>query len=58
MFGGLKKGILTGDNKSEKKSSTTKTVAAKKQPVTTKTSGEKISKLKTWVKKAVNCCIE
>ncbi len=58
MFWGLNMGILTGDNTSEKKSSTTKTVAAKKQPVTTKTSGEKISKLKTWVKKAVNCCIE
>lgn len=61
MFWGLNMGLLTGDskeNKSEKKSS--KQVKAeeniKSQPVTQDKG--KMSKLKSWVKNAVNCCIE
>ena len=57
MFWGLNMGMLTGDakptEKSTKKSSETKTTTAP-----AKAKSGKVSKLKNWVKNAVNCCIE
>ena len=49
----------TTAKKSTSKSKTTKkTASAKTSPAPTKTDGGKVSKLKAWVKNAVNCCIE
>ena len=61
MFWGLNMGLLTGDskkNKSEKKSS--KQVKAEENVKTQHVTQDKgkMSKLKSWVKNAVNCCIE
>ena len=56
MFWGLNMGMLTGDakqTKTDKKSAKAKSAPA---PVAKNTS--KVSKLKSWVKNAVNCCIE
>lgn len=56
MFWGLNMGLLTGDAKevknTKKSEKQTKTVAAASKD------GGKVSKLKSWVKNAVNCCIE
>ncbi len=60
MFWGLNMGILTGENttkKTDKKTAVSR-AAATKSETTAKTSNGKISKLKSWVKNAVNCCIE
>lgn len=56
MFWGLNMGMLTGDAKASK--TTKKSAPAKTTPAPTKTDGGKVSKLKAWVKNAVNCCIE
>ena len=56
MFWGLNMGMLTGDAKESK--TTKKSAPAKTTPAPTKTDGGKVSKLKAWVKNAVNCCIE
>ena len=56
MFWGLNMGMLTGDVQESK--TTKKSAPAKTTPAPTKTDGGKVSKLKAWVKNAVNCCIE
>ena len=60
MFWGLNMGMLTGDKKDVKTSK--KVAPAKAAPITTPVakSEEKgsMSKLKSWVRNAVNCCIE
>ena len=60
MFWGLNMGMLTGDKKDVKTSK--KVAPAKAAPIATPVakSEEKgsMSKLKSWVRKAVNCCIE
>ena len=60
MFWGLNMGMLTGEKKDVKPAK--KVVAAKVEPAPV-TKEEKVgkggmSKLKSWVKNAVNCCIE
>ena len=60
MFWGLNMGMLTGEKKDVKPAK--KVVAAKAEPAPV-TKEEKVgkggmSKLKSWVKNAVNCCIE
>lgn len=60
MFWGLNMGMLTGekkDDKSVKKSAPVKAVEAQ-APVAKEASKGGMSKLKSWVKSAVNCCIE
>ena len=57
MFWGLNMGMLTGDAKPETKTAK-KSANTKSSPAPTKTDGGKVSKLKAWVKNAVNCCIE
>ncbi|MBP3397594.1 MAG: hypothetical protein J6K82_01555 [Alphaproteobacteria bacterium] len=64
MFWGLNMGLLTGEKKDEKTSK--KSVPAKNKDVQIATpiaksqekGSGKVSKLKNWVKNAVNCCIE
>ena len=60
MFWGLNMGMLTGDKKDVKTSK--KVAPAKAAPIATPVakSEEKgsMSKLKSWVRNAVNCCIE
>ncbi|MDW2958987.1 MAG: hypothetical protein R8M37_04260 [Alphaproteobacteria bacterium] len=56
MFWGLNMGLLTGENKESKSSKKSVPTKTKDTPVA-KDSG-KVSKLKSWVKNAVNCCIE
>jgi hypothetical protein len=50
-------GMLTGEKKTktEKKAKAEKAAPA---PTATKKDTGKVSKLKAWVKNAVNCCIE
>ena len=57
MFWGLNMGMLTGEKKTktEKKAKAEKAAPA---PTATKKDTGKVSKLKAWVKNAVNCCIE
>lgn len=57
MFWGLNMGMLTGEKKTktEKKAKAEKVAPA---PTATKKDTGKVSKLKAWVKNAVNCCIE
>ena len=57
MFWGLNMGMLTGDAKTTTKP-VKKSVTAKSSPAPAKSDGGKVSKLKSWVKNAVNCCIE
>ena len=60
MFWGLNMGMLTGDKKDTKKEKPSKKVTETQSTATTtpapKSGG--IGKLKSWVKNAVNCCIE
>lgn len=62
MFWGLNMGMLTGDKKDVKTSK--KVAPAKATPIATpvvkseEKGAGKVSKLKNWVKNAVNCCIE
>ena len=56
MFWGLNMGMLTGDAKTTKP--VKKSVGAKTSPAPANSDGGKVSKLKAWVKNAVNCCIE
>lgn len=59
MFWGLNMGMLTGDANETKANKKTKSVATKLAPTPKKTENNtKVSKLKSWVKNAVNCCIE
>jgi len=60
MFWGLNMGLLTGDEKSAKstKKSVKQAKAAAPVSVPVTKDGGKVSKLKSWVKNAVNCCIE
>lgn len=60
IFWGLNMGMLTGDKKDTKKEKPSKKVT-ETQPTATTTPAPKsggIGKLKSWVKNAVNCCIE
>ena len=57
MFWGLNMGMLTGEAKTTAKP-VKKSVGAKSSPAPAKSDGGKVSKLKSWVKNAVNCCIE
>ena len=60
MFWGLNMGMLTGEKKVEKtakKSEPVKTVEKAAESPKVETKGG-MSKLKSWVKNAVNCCIE
>ena len=59
MFWGLNMGLLTGekkDTKSAKKPAKQINAVAAEAPEVK--GGSKVSKLKSWVKNAVNCCIE
>ena len=60
MFWGLNMGMLTGDKKDVKVSK--KSVAVKETivaaPVAKSEEKGGMSKLKSWVRNAVNCCIE
>ena len=61
MFWGLNMGILTGEQGEKKESKPEKKVAAPAKvevPVAKAETKGGISKLKSWVKNAVNCCIE
>lgn len=59
MFWGLNMGMLTGDANETKANKKTKSVATNLAPAPKKTENNtKVSKLKSWVKNAVNCCIE
>ena len=59
MFWGLNMGMLTGDANETKANKKTKSVATNLAPTPKKTENNtKVSKLKSWVKNAVNCCIE
>ena len=56
MFWGLNMGLLTGDKNDAK--ATKKSAPAKAAEVKAEKDSGKVSKLKSWVKNAVNCCIE
>ena len=56
MFWGLNMGLLTGDKKDAKAAK--KSAPAKAAEVKAEKDSGKVSKLKSWVKNAVNCCIE
>ena len=56
MFWGLNMGLLTGDKNDAK--ATKKSAPAKAAEVKAEKDLGKVSKLKSWVKNAVNCCIE
>ena len=56
MFWGLNMGLLTGDAKNAKPAK--KTAPAKAVEAKADKDSGKVSKLKSWVKSAVNCCIE
>ena len=56
MFWGLNMGMLTGDAKPAKTDK--KSAKAKSAPAPVAKNTSKVSKLKSWVKNAVNCCIE
>ena len=59
MFWGLNMGMLTGDVNETKANKKTKSVATNLAPAPKKAENNtKVSKLKNWVKNAVNCCIE
>jgi hypothetical protein len=59
MFWGLNMGMLTGDANETKANKKTKSVATNLAPAPKKAENNtKVSKLKNWVKNAVNCCIE
>jgi hypothetical protein len=59
MFWGLNMGMLTGDANETKANKKTKSVATNLAPAQKKAENNtKVSKLKNWVKNAVNCCIE
>ena len=59
MFWGLNMGMLTGDANETKANKKTKSVATNLAPAPKKSENNtKVSKLKSWVKNAVNCCIE
>lgn len=59
MFWGLNMGMLTGDANETKANKKTKSVATNLAPAPKKAENNtKVSKLKSWVKNAVNCCIE
>ena len=59
MFWGLNMGMLTGDANETKANKKTKSVATNLTPAPKKAEkNTKVSKLKSWVKNAVNCCIE
>ncbi|MBR5625974.1 MAG: hypothetical protein IKW67_04315 [Alphaproteobacteria bacterium] len=64
MFWGLNMGILTGDKKNLEEKPTKKSAKDKAVAVSAPTVSEDvksqsgISKLKNWVRNAVNCCIE
>ena len=63
MFWGLNMGLLTGDNKAVKPAKKTSKQAceipvAVSEKDTKNPKEGKVSKLKNWVKNAVNCCIE
>ena len=61
MFWGLNMGILTGEQGEKKESKPEKKVATPAKveaPVAKAEAKGGISKLKSWVKNAVNCCIE
>lgn len=62
MFWGLNMGVLTSESNSEKSvKKTTKTVQKNADvvaPVQKTAENGKMSKLKSWVRNAVNCCIE
>ena len=58
MFWGLNMGMLTGDANETKANKKTKSVATNLAPAPAKAESGKVSKLKNWVKNAVNCCIE
>ena len=56
MFWGLNMGLLTGDKNDAKVAK--KSAPAKVTEVKAEKDSGKVSKLKSWVKNAVNCCIE
>ncbi|MDO4424061.1 MAG: hypothetical protein Q4C08_04675 [Pseudomonadota bacterium] len=61
MFWGLNMGMLTGDKKDVKTSKKVAPAKAAQAPVVAKeekTAKGGMGKLKSWVKNAVNCCIE
>ena len=59
LFWGLNMGLLTGDKKAAKPlKKTAKKVQAAPVETTAVKGTSKVSKLKSWVKNAVNCCIE
>ena len=60
MFWGLNMGMLTGEKKDVKPAKKVVAVKAEPAPVTKEEKVGKggMSKLKSWVKNAVNCCIE
>lgn len=59
MFWGLNMGMLTGDANETKANKKTKSVTTNLAPAPKKAENNtKVSKLKNWVKNAVNCCIE
>jgi hypothetical protein len=55
MFWGLNMGMLTGEAKKTTKAQKVEKTAVDKEVASEK---GKVSKLKAWVKNAVNCCIE
>lgn len=58
IFWGLNMGMLNGQNDVKYVKSTSKSAKQKTAEVSTPATDGKVSKLKTWVKNAVNCCIE
>lgn len=59
IFWGLNMGMLNGQNDVKYVKSTSKSAKQKTAEVSAPaTTDGKVSKLKTWVKNAVNCCIE
>ena len=58
MFWGLNMGMLTGDKKPSDKATKKDKKQSAAIPASAPEKTGKVSKLKSWVKNAVNCCIE
>ena len=58
MFWGLNMGMLTGENKTTKSAKKSAPAKVAPGPVVKAESKGGMGKLKSWVKNAVNCCIE